>query len=52
MLQECDINITTTNTKTNEIATKSHTSLKSRFVVEVEKEKFTQDINYTPNEKK
>ena len=51
MLQECDINITTTNTKTNEIATKSHTSLKSRFVVEVEKEKFTQDINYTPNEK-
>ena len=51
MLQECDINITTTNTKTNEITTKSHTSLKSRFVVEVEKEKFTQDINYTPNEK-
>ncbi|WP_323585078.1 replication endonuclease [Aliarcobacter butzleri] len=51
MLQECDINITTTNTKTNEINTKSHMSLKSRFIVEVEKEKFTQDVNYTPNEK-
>ncbi|MFX4234735.1 replication endonuclease [Aliarcobacter butzleri] len=51
ILSKCDINIVTTNTKTNEIKTKKHSSGKSRYIVNLEKEKFKLDINYLPNEK-
>lgn len=51
ILSKCDIIIVTTNTKTNEIKTKNHSSATSRYIVNLEKEKFKQEINYLPNEK-